>query len=78
VDEGRTGLLFDPHNTDEFVEKANWAWAHPVSMNEMGATARTRYLQHYSAEKGYDALMGIYGSVMTKCGVERAGEWAVA
>ena len=78
VDEGKTGLLFDPHDTDELVEKARWAWLHPVAMNEMGAAARRRYLQHYSGEQGYDALIGIYGSVMAKRGVERAGEWAVA
>jgi glycosyltransferase involved in cell wall biosynthesis len=78
VDEGKTGLLFDPQDTDGFVEKTDWAWTHSVSMNEMGAAARRRCLQHYSAENGYDALMGIYGSVMAKRGVEQSEEWAVA
>ena len=78
VDEGRTGLLFDPHDSDELVEKAGWAWAHQVSTNEMGAAARRRFLQHYSAEKSYDALMRIYRSVSAKCGLARPAEWAVA
>ena len=66
VEEGKTGLLFDPHDTDELVEKAEWAWAHPVGMNEMGAAARRRYLQHYTAERSYDGLMRIYASVIAK------------
>ena len=78
VDEGKMGLLFDPHNTDEFVEKTAWAWAHPVRVNEMGAAARRRYLQHYSAANGYDELMGIYGLAMAESGAVRSGEWAVA
>ena len=78
VEEGKTGLLFDPHDTDELVEKAGWAWAHPMSMNEMGAAARSQYLQHYSAETGYEGLIGIYRSVMASCSMERSGDWAVA
>ena len=78
VDEAKTGLLFDPHNTNEFAEKARWAWANPVSMDEMGAAARRRYLQHYSAEKGYDALMRLYTAVMAKRVVKRSAELAVA
>ena len=31
--------------------RSSWAWSHPVSMNEMGAAARRRILQHYTAEK---------------------------
>ena len=78
VDEGRTGLLFDPHDTDGLVEKVEWAWAQRASMDEMGAAARRRYLQQYSAEKSYDALMGIYGSVMAKHGANTAIRRAVA
>lgn len=65
VDEGKTGLLFDPHNTDDLAQKVEWGWSHPVSMNEMGAAARRRYLKHYTADKGYESLMRIYDSVLT-------------
>ncbi len=78
VHEGRTGLLFDPHNTDELIEKVAWAWSHPVSMNEMGAAARRRYLHHYTAEKGYDALVNFYGSVSAAWEAELSSKGAVA
>jgi len=66
VEEGKTGVLVDSRNTDALAEKVGWAWSHPVAMNGMGAAARQRYLQHYTAEKSYDALMQLYGSVYAK------------
>jgi len=63
VQEGRTGLLFDPHNGDELAAKVEWAWSHPVSMNEMGAAARRQYLHHFTAEKAYESLTALYESV---------------
>ncbi|HVP50340.1 MAG TPA: glycosyltransferase [Candidatus Bathyarchaeia archaeon] len=63
VQEGRTGLLFDPHDAEEFATKVCWAWEHPVSMNEMGAAARQMYLRRMTAEKGYSSLMRLYSSV---------------
>ena len=64
IEEGTTGLLFDPHDTDEFTEKVEWAWTHPVLVNEMGAAARKRYLRHYTADRGYESLMQLYKSVL--------------
>ena len=63
VQEGRTGLLFDPHDGDELVAKVEWAWSHPVSMNEMGAAARRQYLHHFTAETAYEGLTALYESV---------------
>ena len=57
-------MLFDPHNCIELVEKVEWAWSHPVVVNEMGAAARRRYLEGYTAERGYEALMRLYASVL--------------
>ena len=74
VQDGQTGLLFDPHDDEELAEKVDWAWSHPVSMNEMGAAARRRYLQHYTADKGYEALVSFYGSVSTEWRRRVAGD----
>ena len=78
VEEGKTGLLFDPREPNELVEKVDWAWTHPVSMNEMGAAARRRFLQHYTAEKSYDAMMRLYGSVSARGDLDSSVNSAVA
>ena len=53
-------------------------WVHPVSMNEMGSSTRRRYLEHYTAEKGYESLMEIYDSVLASCERESTASVAVA
>jgi glycosyltransferase involved in cell wall biosynthesis len=63
VHHGQTGLLFDPENFNELVERAGWAWAHPEEMEEMGTAARQMYLQRFTAEKNYEVLMDVYRRV---------------
>jgi glycosyltransferase involved in cell wall biosynthesis len=63
VQEGRTGLLFDPYSPNELADKAAWAWEHPDAMNEMGSAARDCYLQRHTAEHGYASLMALYRSL---------------
>lgn len=60
VHHGQTGLLFDPENFNELVERAGWAWAHPAEMEQMGAAARQLYLQKFTAEKNYGLLIDVY------------------
>jgi glycosyltransferase involved in cell wall biosynthesis len=78
IQEGRTGLLFDPHDSEEMAEKVAWAWSHPMSMNEMGAAARRSYLGQYSTDKGYEKLVSFYRSVSAEWGAESSGTVAVA
>jgi len=63
VDDGCTGLLFDPDSADELAETVAWAWTHPDDVSEMGHAARRRYLERYTAEHGYASLMTLYASV---------------
>jgi glycosyltransferase involved in cell wall biosynthesis len=60
VDDGRTGLLFEPGNADDLAVKIEWAWSHPAELQAMGREARREYEQHYTAEKNYEQLMDIY------------------
>ncbi len=78
VQEGKTGLLFDAPDTDELFEKARWAWSHPVAVNEMGAAARQCYLQHYTAEKSYEALLQLYGLIGARRALNLSFNGAVA
>lgn len=60
IEDGRTGLLFEPGNSEDLAEKVVWAWSHPNQMTEMGKEARREYEQKYTAERNYEMLMEIY------------------
>ncbi|MBW1929009.1 MAG: glycosyltransferase family 4 protein [Deltaproteobacteria bacterium] len=65
VEDGRTGLLFEPGNADDLAAKVEWAWAHSEQMAEMGREARREYEEKYTAERNYEMLMQIYRRVMS-------------
>lgn len=60
VDDGVTGLLFEPGNPAALAEKIIWAMAHTAEMAQMGRQARICYEQSYTAEQNYTQLMAIY------------------
>lgn len=60
VEEGRTGLLFNPGDAEDLAEKVAWAWAYPREMAEMGREARREYEEKYTAERNYQMLLEIY------------------
>ena len=60
VEDGRTGLHFNPGDSRDLAEKVEWAWNHPDQMQRMGEEARREYESKYTAEKNYPRLMEIY------------------
>jgi glycosyltransferase involved in cell wall biosynthesis len=64
VEDGRTGLLFEPENPEDLADKVAWAWTHPKEMAEMGREARREYEAKYTAEQNYEMLMTIYEKAM--------------
>lgn len=56
----RTGLFFSPGNSADLTAKVQWAWRHPVEMDEMGRNARREYELKYTPERNYEMLMSIY------------------
>ena len=64
VREGNTGLNFRPGDSNDLMEKVNWAWAHPDEMEEMGKRARAEFQAKYTKQHNYAALMEIYHSVL--------------
>jgi len=60
VEDGRTGLLFEPGNPEDLAARVAWAWTHPEEMRRMGKAARQKFEEKYTAEKNYQMLMQIY------------------
>lgn len=60
VDEGRTGLLFDPGDANSLATRVRWALAHPDEMRAMGRAARLAYEERYTAARAFHLLEAIY------------------
>lgn len=60
VENGQTGLHFEPGNPKDLAAKVEWAWTHTKEMQEMGRKARARYEAKYTAGQNYKMLMDIY------------------
>jgi glycosyltransferase involved in cell wall biosynthesis len=65
VEDGRTGLHFTPGDAEDLAAKAEWAWAHPSEMEEMGRAARAEYEAKYTAARNYRTLMRIYEQALS-------------
>jgi glycosyltransferase involved in cell wall biosynthesis len=73
VEDGVTGLLFDPGDQRDLAAKATWLAEHPQERQRMGAAARREFERKYTLERNYDQLMTIYAAAL-----EHAGRRAVA
>ena len=60
VEDGQTGLHFEPGNPEDLAAKVEWAWMHAREMKRMGCGARAEYETKYTAERNYKMLMDIY------------------
>jgi len=71
VQDGYSGLHFNPGDPQELAAKVEWAWSHPTEMKEMGRAARQEYECKYTPERSYEALLRIYEQALrsAKCAV---------
>jgi glycosyltransferase involved in cell wall biosynthesis len=60
VNDGKTGLLFEPGNPDDLATKVRWLAEHKDIAVQMGKSARVEFEAKYTAEKNYEILMNIY------------------
>ena len=58
VEEGKTGLLFEPGNERDLAEKITYLIAHPDEADSMGEAGR-RFVED-TCETHYDALIEVY------------------
>jgi glycosyltransferase involved in cell wall biosynthesis len=60
VEEGRTGLLFEPGNPSALTDRLAWAHAHPREMEEMGRNARACYREAFTPAAVDAQLLQVY------------------
>ena len=65
VEEGVTGLLFEPGNANDLRKRIEYLWDRPSLCREMGQAARQKALRQYSPEKYYSQLMAAYQKALT-------------
>ena len=66
VDDGITGLLFEPGNVLDLVSKIQLLWDNPALCSELGAAAREKALSAYSEQLYFERLIGIYSTAIEK------------
>lgn len=64
VQDGVTGLLFNPGDPGDLAAKMKWADAHPQDMAAMGHRARALYEARYAPRANATALAAIYREAM--------------
>jgi len=60
LDDGVTGLHFEPGSAEDLAAQVEWAWTHPAELEEMGRNARAEFEAKYTSARNYQALMQIY------------------
>jgi glycosyltransferase involved in cell wall biosynthesis len=64
VQDGITGLLFEPGNAQDLADKLRWAQANSEHMAAMGRNARALYEAEFTAERNYAQLLAIYNDAI--------------
>ena len=67
VQEGVTGLLFNPGDAADLAAKIAWAHAHVDEMKSMGRAARAEYEAKYTPSINYQMLIEIYEDAIDTC-----------
>ncbi len=64
VEHEKTGLLFEPQNSDDLAAKARWLYERPDEINRMGRQARATVENNYDNRFRYAALQKIFERVI--------------
>jgi glycosyltransferase involved in cell wall biosynthesis len=73
VNEGNTGLLFNPGDSIDLAQKVSELWDSPDKLTEISHKARTEYEAKYTAENNYKQLMNIYQIAIKRNKTRRDG-----
>ena len=64
VEDGCTGLHFNPGDAEDLAAKLDLLWTQPSQLIAMGRAAREEYKRSYTAERNYELMMQIYERTM--------------
>ena len=64
IQDGVTGLHFEPGNAQDLRKKVQWMYNHPNECKQMGENAKKEYEKKFTPEKNYELLMTIYNSAI--------------
>jgi glycosyltransferase involved in cell wall biosynthesis len=67
VEDGSTGLHFNPGDAEDLAGKLDLLWTQPAQLAAMGRAAREEYKRNYTAERNYELMMQIYARTMAVC-----------
>jgi len=68
IDEGETGLLFEPFSVEDLAEKIDYLLAHDDVAARMGKNARAKAEKQYGPEQHYAELMRLYSEFIGRKG----------
>jgi len=68
VDDGETGLLFEPGDAADLHRKAEFLIARPELCQAWGEAGRCKLIRHFSQQRHYDGLMSVYDQVLGGAG----------
>ncbi len=60
VEDGVTGFLFEPGNTEDLADKMKLLWENPELCKKMGQAGREKAIREYSEDVFYERLMAVY------------------
>jgi glycosyltransferase involved in cell wall biosynthesis len=60
VEDGRTGLHFDPGDPEDLAGKVRSMLADPLKLKRMRQAARDTFDEHFTADTNHKILMAIY------------------
>lgn len=66
VEDGKTGMLFNPGDVSDLRSKLDWAVEHPDQLKEMGLAARQVFDSNYAAAQNYQRLQQIYETAIER------------
>lgn len=67
VEDGSTGLHFNPGDAEDLAGKLDLLWTQPSQLAAMGRAAREEYKRNYTAERNYELMIEIYERTMAAC-----------